>query len=716
MKTLIIDNYDSFTHNVAQYIAEVNGVEPVVIRNNEPGWDMGMLRQFDNVVISPGPGRPEQPADFGISAQVIAAAEMPLLGICLGHQGICDIFGGKVGAAPHVEHGTQWHLEHTGEDIFAGIPSPFTAVRYHSLAALELPPELVATAWTSDGVIMGLRHRERPIWGVQFHPESICTEHGKTLFRNFAYLTRRWRQANGLKASDDPATALRATQRDGSSAVHDEAPRQVLVRRCAAEVSAETVFDGIYSEAPYAFWLDSGNTGRRDERFSFMGSAGGPLARVASVDVWRNEVLIDSADGRTVHHGSFFQWLEEDLVSARVAVPSLPFDFTLGWVGYLGYELKAECDGERAHRSQHPDAVMVFADRMIVFDHAAAEIYLLALAGSADDASAIRWLDDTQDSLYRLEREQLRGLTPSPIEDLRATSQLRLRHSRQQYLELIGRCQAETIAGESYEICLTNMLTVADSLDPWNTYRILRRQNPVPFGALLRLGPLSVLSTSPERFLRISADGVAESKPIKGTRPRSIDPETDQRLREDLAHHPKDRAENLMIVDLVRNDLGINAEIGSVSVDPIFDVETFASVHQLVSTVRAQLLSGISAVACLRSAFPGGSMTGAPKVRTMQIIDGLEQGPRGVYSGTIGYFSLSGAADFSIAIRTLVISSNSAEFGVGGAIIALSDPASEFEETMVKATPLLRLLGQEFPGGSAVGDDSREQGRIDDGR
>jgi para-aminobenzoate synthetase len=472
------------------------------------------------------------------------------------------------------------------------------------------------------------------------------------------------------------------------------AGRLVLhVRRIGLTTRAEHVFDRLYQDAAYAFWLDSNDPARAGElsRFSFMGDASGPLARVASADVATGRVVVECAEGVDTLRSGFFDWLEADLADHAVDTADLPFGFTLGWVGYLGYELKAECGGTRAFRSPVPDALLIFADRGVVLDHAASEIYLLALAPAGEPGVAVGWLDVTEDRL------RFTPAAPPPVPPVRACH-LRLRHDRESYLGMISRCVEAISAGESYEICLTNQLTVDAVIDPLAAYRVLRRDNPVPFGALLRFGELSVLSTSPERFLSVSADREVESRPIKGTRPRGTTPAEDERLRRELATSEKDRAENLMIVDLVRNDLSVHAETGSVRVTRIFEVESYATVHQLVSMIRATVAPGISPVRVVRAAFPGGSMTGAPKIRTMELIDELERGPRGVYSGALGYFSLSGAVDLSIVIRTLVVRGDTATFGVGGAIIASSDPAAEFEETAVKATPLLRLLGLDFPG------------------
>src|SRR3954463_11194320 len=191
MRTLLIDNYDSFTFNLFHLLGEVNGDEPIVVRNDELSWDEIAAMAVDNVVISPGPGRPEHRRDVGVSLGGLRRAELPVLGVCLGHQALAHASGGAIGHAPTVMHGRLSEIHHDGRGLFAGIPQGFAAVRYHSLAVGAVPASLRVTAWTPDDVVMGLEHRERPLWGVQFPPESISTEHGATLLRNFRDLTRR---------------------------------------------------------------------------------------------------------------------------------------------------------------------------------------------------------------------------------------------------------------------------------------------------------------------------------------------------------------------------------------------------------------------------------------------------------------------------------------------------------------------------------------------
>ncbi|MBV9141654.1 MAG: aminodeoxychorismate synthase component I [Pseudonocardiales bacterium] len=686
MRTILIDNYDSFTYNLYQLLAEVNGSSPVVIRN-DADWSAVRVKEFDSVVISPGPGRPDRSRDFGVSARAVRESGLPVLGVCLGHQGICHLFGGKVSHAPEPMHGRVSPVHHNGVEIFTGIPSPFAAVRYHSLAVTALPDQLEAIAWTDDGIIMAVRHRIAPIWGVQFHPESISSAHGRELLTNFRDLA----MASSAVGRAGSVLATRPEQA--------EAGYQIHVRRLAGLPDAETAYRELFAASKYSFWLDSSSVIDGLSRFSFMGDGTGPLAEYVTYRAVDGVVTVRHPDGdeEDVKQG-FFEYLDGQLRRRTVpALEGLPFDFNLGYVGYLGYELKAETGGQLAHQADMPDAALLFVDRILALDHVDQVCYLLALTTGADQADAVTWLDEVSAHLRRLPGrrpcpEQPAVLDGPGMTDPAVRHIVELRHDREAYLKRIDACLKEIYHGESYEICLTNTVTVHATIDPLRTYTCLRHISPVPYGALLDFPDVAVLSSSPERFLSIGMDRVVESKPIKGTRARGATPAEDEALRHDLLNREKDRAENLMIVDLIRNDLNRVCEVGSVHVPRLFHVETYAPVHQLVSTIRGTLRPEESAVGCVRAAFPGGSMTGAPKIRTMEIIDRLEEGPRGAYSGALGWFSLSGATDLSIIIRTVVVTDRRVTFGVGGAITALSDPVEELEETVVKSRAMITAM------------------------
>ena len=358
MLTLLIDNYDSFTYNLFQLLASVNGREPLVVRNDEASWDELARLEFDNVVISPGPGRPDRARDFGVCAEAIRRCERPLLGVCLGMQGLGWLEGGDVERAPQPLHGRVVEVEHDGSTLFAGIPSPFEAVRYHSLALTPPLPSSLREIATCDGVPMAVEHRDRPQWGVQFHPESIVTEHGARLLTNFCDLSSRgsFVRNNRTKEPRDVLPGPRGRTR--GSFVRDRRTKEppndgtaVAARRLHLALDCEDAFVTLFGESEHAFWLDSSRPGERG-RFSFMGDASGPNAEVLLHEAGEGEPLLDRLQHRL-----------EELRPAKL--PDLPFEFDCGFVGYLGYELKSECGYASPHPSEHPDAALIFSDRLI---------------------------------------------------------------------------------------------------------------------------------------------------------------------------------------------------------------------------------------------------------------------------------------------------------------------------------------------------------------
>ena len=721
IRTLLIDNHDSFTWNLVHDLTRVNGVPPVVVPNDWDGWASDgpdILDTFDNVVISPGPGTPLNPADVGIGPEVIAAAVergTPVLGICLGHQLIAQMYGGTVGPAREPVHGRLSQVNHSGRGVFSGIPEPCDVVRYHSLAVVDVPTGVTVEATSEDGTIMGLSVLGKLLWGVQFHPESVKTRHGPELMANFAEFTRD----NGR--------------------VRHVRDHVVPVQGVDTRAFTEVLFHALYKDAEHAVWLDGNRTGDPRARFTVMGAAdghnAGPSASVATADVDAGTVTVARHGQKEIVEQDVLSWLkddlarwnirggglDDDLTDARDGEP--PFAFQLGWVGYLGYGVKAQCSqGEGAANSipsPVADAGFVFLDRAVVIDHRYGEAHLLYLdkprerdAGPWATAAETAWREKTSALIRRLCLAVPAEAEADPSDSVPDPALQVSMHERQEYTDKVQRVQQLIRQGETYEACLTTTLSAEPGTEPGaetaasavpttlGLYHRLRRDNPAPFASYLRLPGVTVMSTSPERFLRVDASGTVTSSPIKGTRPVGDTEETDLRIRAELQASEKDRAENLMIVDLVRHDLGRVAEPGTVQVPELFSVESYATVHQLVSTVTAQLGEGFTGVDAVRAAFPPGSMTGAPKERTMRILEELEDAPRGVYSGAVGYFSLDGAVDLSVVIRTLVAETGeNAEggdalrftYGVGGAVVAQSDPEGEYEETVVKAAPVLRL-------------------------
>ncbi len=629
---------------------------------------------------------------------------------------------------------TSWDwANHYDGDLRVTLPAEIVIIEGVGAAAAAARPLLNAVIWAdSPDIVRRKRALDRdggtyePFWDqwaaqeqAWLSEDDVPGQADITVLNN----------ADG-SAPEDVLQALTYLAALGPALVPELAVRRGLrlrAERLGCRPDAAALFATLYGSSENAVWLDSSNApagpaaGAQPEtspepspaaersRFSILADDGGTYGQ--SVTHRSGESVVRAGSATVRVPGPFFRWLDTVWGRRAVRTPDgYPGDFTLGWLGCLGYELKRETGGSDV-ASPTPDAALIFAGRAVVLDHIDGTAWLLAL--EAPDADS--WLDAARTAVRDCAHAGRHaggstGVVPSGVPVFAS------RDTELSYKRKIAAAQHEIHEGNSYEVCLTTTLTAsvpAAGAEPWPTYLALRRKNPAPFASYLRFGGLAVASTSPERFLRITSDGGMRAEPIKGTRRRGADPARDRELREDLASSLKDRAENIMIVDLLRNDLSHFAEPGSVTVTRLCEIESYATVHQMVSTIDARLMPGSPRAEAVAACFPAGSMTGAPKISTMAILDRLEEGPRGLYSGAIGYFSLNGASDLAVAIRTLVTYSmegsagdGSGEaptaeltLGVGGAITADSTPDEEYDEIRVKAHGVLSALGAEFPAG-----------------
>jgi len=459
---------------------------------------------------------------------------------------------------------------------------------------------------------------------------------------------------------------------------------------------------------PYRLFLDSAARGARLGRYSFL--TADPVAVVRSKGAHVECLDLLGGTARVVAADAL------DALRALVAphaaepVPGLP-PFQGGAAGYLAYDWGRVL--ERLPVPRHddlalPDVVFGVYDWVLAWDHDASSAWLISTGlpettpvgrarRAASRAAAVRERLRSEGSPRTIVPRPIasRGVAPSyPVEGGWWNPRITLRSSftHDGYVAAVARVREYIFAGDVFQANLSQRFEASLGEPPWALYRRLRAGNAAPFAAFLDFPDVVVLSASPERFLRVDAGGHVETRPIKGTRPRGLGPEHDAALGAALTESAKDQAENLMIVDLMRNDLSRVCAPGTVRVPELFALERYATVHHLVSTVVGELAPGMDALDLLRAAFPGGSITGAPKVRAMEIISELEPSARGVYCGAIGYWSVTGQLDSSIGIRTAVALAGRLYFSAGGGIVADSDPEQEYRETLDKARGLIDAL------------------------
>ncbi|MDT3316994.1 anthranilate synthase component I family protein [Microbacterium sp. KSW4-11] len=421
-------------------------------------------------------------------------------------------------------------------------------------------------------------------------------------------------------------------------------PHRVL----AGWVDPAVAFTGLFA-AGDAFWLDAGPDA--PDGWSWVGS-GIPSSSP------RDVIAAGSGD--------------------RAAGP-----FRGGWVGWAGYDAAAARAGAPAAIDPGPEELWLRVERMLGFDHSSRRV--LAFAPADRLAAFVSEVESVAEA-------PLPSAGPAPHVEVTA------RHEPEEYAGLIEQCRDEIREGRAYQLCLTTRFETAASVDPVGTYLRLRAATPAHHGGFIRSGGWALVSASPEQFLAVD-DGIVRTRPIKGTRPRSAEPERDGALAADLRASVKEQAENVMIVDLMRNDLQRVCVPGSVAAERLLEVESYPAVHQLVSTVAGRLRPGTTVGRLWDAAFPAGSMTGAPKLSAMQILHRLEAAPRGVFSGCFGWIGDDGGMDLAMVIRSIVVHPDGAYVGAGGGITWGSVAADEVAEVGIKARAPLRALGADLPPG-----------------
>jgi len=452
----------------------------------------------------------------------------------------------------------------------------------------------------------------------------------------------------------------------------------------------EEVF-ALYKDDPHPFWLDSSLAGGKLGQWSYMGSR--PYRLLKSKGP---RIEISSAVEQWEYLGDPFFALDKELSSVRLAPASVPIPFLGGAVGFFSYDLGRMLE-QLPERTDDdlavPDMYLGFYSVVLAVSHPENKAYLVATGLPYTGAEAITQArHDLDQAVAKLSAPSV--ILPDPAGETNISmADLKSHFSPETYCQAVEHIKDYIAAGDIYQANMTQRLEAPLRMQAYQLYRRLRRVNPAPFAAYLDCGEgLCVLSSSPERFLLLD-NGIVEARPIKGTRPRGRTPEEDRANREELLLSQKDRAELVMIIDLERNDLGRVCTYGTVCVPELVVLEEYKTVFHLVSTVRGELAQGRSPIDLLRATFPGGSITGAPKIRAMEIIEELEPVRRGIYTGAIGYIGFNGRMDLNIAIRTMVNKDERVYLQVGGAIVADSVPIEEYRETWHKARALLVSLG-----------------------
>jgi anthranilate synthase component I len=472
-----------------------------------------------------------------------------------------------------------------------------------------------------------------------------------------------------------------------------EATLVPVVKSVSADLlTPVSAFLAIAEKESHAFLLESVERGEQIGRFTFLGAR--PYMRVKAA---KGNVEIERGRTRETHNENVFQVVKRLLRSHRPAhIPGLP-PFTAGAVGYFAYDVVRQLEKIGEHATDDlslPDAELMFFDRLLAFDHLRHQIHIVAAADVSSESPRQAY-DRALRDIARLERKLASGLSSAMWRKSgrRKLGQLKVHAAteRKEYMRGVERCKEYIAAGDIFQVVLSQRLDFVPEVAPFDLYRALRQVNPSPYLYFLKNADTHILGSSPEMLVRVTGRKL-EYRPIAGTHPRGRDEAEDARLEQQMRNDEKERAEHVMLVDLGRNDLGRVSEYGSVKVKDLMYVERYSHVMHLVSALEGTLRKDVDAIDAFAACFPAGTLSGAPKVRAMQIIEELEPTRRGVYGGSVLYADFAGNLDSCIGIRTMLMKGKKAYLQAGAGIVADSDPAAEFQESMNKAQALLRAV------------------------
>lgn len=756
---LLIDSYDSFSHNLKRLVENATGKEVVTIYNDaflpseyETAYNM-WIKYFDYVVVGPGPGHPSIDADIGIVRWLyqhfksFPAEAVPVLGVCLGFQSLCHEFGNSVTRLDAIKHGQVYQINPVKSDLF-GSDSLFPSVRYHSLHVdLDtLNDQIVplATCQETDGktLLMAGRHVSLPLYGVQYHPESICSEKGAQLISRFDSIASAFNSKHraGLDALQTPNWKNTYDAYTKTRAVHEDwlVPEGKFVDNELPHVSLER----IHFPDPRTLPLDVCDfLAKQNTPFVLLNSAADPGSwSVVGLPIrGESEVITHSVDNAGVvnilQYGSesaksvetdsvwkfvssrlLLKYVSRQTLEARVGPTGRPIPFFGGYMGLFSYEEGQYVDTDLVSlcKGPTPDTKLVYIERLLLHDREANQWYVCSIRNSETEA---QWCHDLAEALSAAKDIVIEAHSvPSSVKLLCRPEDQKIQYElpdRDIYKQQFDLCQEYLHSGDSYELCLTTQLKIylPKYLNTWDMYKVLAlHKNPSPYSCYMDFDDCVLMSSSPERFLSWKDSGVpgrkvVELRPIKGTVRNTEEITVEDATR--ILRTPKEMGENLMIVDLIRHDL--NSFTDDVKVDALMAVEEYKTVFQLVSVIQGHLpAKGFRGIDVLHLSLPPGSMTGAPKKRSVELLQNIEKlqpttpgGRRGIYSGVAGYWSVTDDADWSVVIRSVTHYKNDAEnstatnvwrIGAGGAITVLSSEAGEWDEMHVKLASTLQTF------------------------